>query len=170
MWPDWAIYWILGNFSKPVATISLLKSPTFLGNFCKRVRILIFSSEIIFGQLLCRHLATFYWSHWPKDAQLVIRGENPGRAKILARVQRDSFWIDKKSTPQLLLLQLEKEYFWLILAKIVLTLGAKSFPGTKEWLEPIFSLIITLSSLTVPIYSQSRLSKHFIWTSSLAMF
>ena len=36
--PDWAIYGTLGNFSKPVATISLLKSPTFL--------------KIIFGQLL----------------------------------------------------------------------------------------------------------------------
>ena len=23
VWPDWAIYWTLGNFSKPVATISL---------------------------------------------------------------------------------------------------------------------------------------------------
>ena len=32
VWPDWAIYWTLGNFSKPVATISLRKSRTFLGN------------------------------------------------------------------------------------------------------------------------------------------
>ena len=47
-----AIYWNLGNFSKPVATISLTKSTTFLGNFCKGVRIFYFSSEIIFGQLL----------------------------------------------------------------------------------------------------------------------
>ena len=28
------------------------KSPTFLGNICKRVKIHHFSSEIIFGQLL----------------------------------------------------------------------------------------------------------------------
>ena len=49
VWPDWAIYWALGNFSK--ATI-LPKSPTFLGNYCKRVKIFNFSSEIIFGQLL----------------------------------------------------------------------------------------------------------------------
>ena len=48
----WAIYWTLGNFSKPVATISLPKSPIFLGNFCKHVKIYHFSSEIIFGQLL----------------------------------------------------------------------------------------------------------------------
>ena len=46
------IYWTLGNFSKPLATINLPKFPTFLGNFCKGVKILNFSSEIIFGQLL----------------------------------------------------------------------------------------------------------------------
>ena len=50
--PDWAIYWNLGNFSKPVATISLPKSLTFLGNFCKGVKVFNFSSEIIFWYLL----------------------------------------------------------------------------------------------------------------------
>ena len=35
-----------------LATINLSKSPTFLGNFCKDVKINHFSSEIIFGQLL----------------------------------------------------------------------------------------------------------------------
>ena len=52
MWPDWAIYWILGNFLKPLATITLPKSSTFLGNFCNVVKMYHFSSEIIFGQLL----------------------------------------------------------------------------------------------------------------------
>ena len=52
VWPDWAIYWTLGNFLKPLATINLPKSPTFSGNFCKGVKIYHFSSEIIFGQLL----------------------------------------------------------------------------------------------------------------------
>ena len=33
-----------------------------LSKFCKDVKILNFSSEIIFGQFY-RHLATFYWSH-----------------------------------------------------------------------------------------------------------
>ena len=33
VWPDWVIYWTLGNFLKPLATINLSKSPTFLGNF-----------------------------------------------------------------------------------------------------------------------------------------
>ena len=52
VWPDRAIYWTLGNFSKPVATISWPKSPTFLGNSCKGVKIFNFSVEFIFGQLL----------------------------------------------------------------------------------------------------------------------
>ena len=52
VWQDWAIYWTLGNFLKPVTTINLPKSPTFLGNFCKGVEIFHFSREIIFGQLL----------------------------------------------------------------------------------------------------------------------
>ena len=42
----------LGNHSKPVATIILPKLPTLLCNFCKGVKIIQFSSEIIFGQLL----------------------------------------------------------------------------------------------------------------------
>ena len=60
VWLDWAIYWTLGNFLKPLATIILPKSLTFLGNFCKGVKSYQFSSEIIFWQLL----AIFFWSHW----------------------------------------------------------------------------------------------------------
>ena len=41
-----------GNFSKPVATITLPKVPTFLGNFCGVVKIFHFACEIILGQLL----------------------------------------------------------------------------------------------------------------------
>ena len=37
---------------KPLAKVNLPKSLTFLGNFCKGVKIYHFSSEIIFGQLL----------------------------------------------------------------------------------------------------------------------
>ena len=47
-----AIYWTLGHFLKPLATINLLKSPTILDNFCKGVKIYHFSSEIFFEQLL----------------------------------------------------------------------------------------------------------------------
>ena len=60
--PDWAIYWTLGNFSKPLATINLPNSLTFLGNFCKGVKIYHFSSDIIFGELY-RYLAIFFRSH-----------------------------------------------------------------------------------------------------------
>ena len=52
VWTDRAIYWTLGNFSKPLATINLPESPTFLGNFYKGVKIFNFSNETILGQLL----------------------------------------------------------------------------------------------------------------------
>ena len=56
-------FWILGNFSKPLATINLPNSPIFLSNFCKGVKINHFSSEIIFGQFL-KTFGDFFWSHW----------------------------------------------------------------------------------------------------------
>ena len=62
LWLDWAIYWALGNFLKPLSTINLSKYPTFLGIFCKGVKIYPFSSEIILGNFY-RHLAIFFWSH-----------------------------------------------------------------------------------------------------------
>ena len=43
-------FWTFG-FLKPLATINLPKSLTFLGIFCKGVKIYNFSSEIIFGPL-----------------------------------------------------------------------------------------------------------------------
>ena len=48
----WQLFKAFSNHLKPLATITLPKSPTFLGNFCKGVKIYHFSSEIIFGQLL----------------------------------------------------------------------------------------------------------------------
>ena len=45
-------FWTLVNFLKPLETIYLSKSLTFLGNFCKCVKVIHFSCEIIFGQLL----------------------------------------------------------------------------------------------------------------------
>ena len=50
--PDWAIFCTLGNHLKMVVRIILPKSPTLLRNFCKGAKIIHFSSEIIFGQLL----------------------------------------------------------------------------------------------------------------------
>ena len=58
VWPDWAIYWTLSNFLKPLATINLPKSPTFLGNFCKGVEIFIFLVRSFLGNCY-RHLAIF---------------------------------------------------------------------------------------------------------------
>ena len=45
VWPDWAIYCTLGNFSKPVATIILPKSPTFKALFVKVSKSFIFQGE-----------------------------------------------------------------------------------------------------------------------------
>ena len=55
---------LLGKFLKPLATINLPKSPTFLGNFCKDIKIFKFFSEIICGQLLYT-FGDFFWSHCP---------------------------------------------------------------------------------------------------------
>ena len=64
VWPDWAIYWTLGNFSKPVATISLPKSHTFSGNFCKGAKIFIFwATLIVIWRLLLVTLIGTYLSH-----------------------------------------------------------------------------------------------------------
>ena len=62
VWPDCAIYWNLGNFLKPLATFNLSKSPTFLGNFCKGVKIYHFLLKSFLGNFN-RHLATYFWSH-----------------------------------------------------------------------------------------------------------
>ena len=52
VWPDLAIYWTLRNFLKPLATINLPQFYQFLGNYCNGFKIIHFSSETIFGQLL----------------------------------------------------------------------------------------------------------------------
>ena len=57
-----AIYWTLDHFLKNLATINLPKSPTFLGNFCKDVKIFHICNEIIFGQVL-QIFGDFFWSH-----------------------------------------------------------------------------------------------------------
>ena len=64
VWPDWVIYCTLGSFLKPVATIIMLKLPTFFGNFCQDVEILHFLVKSFWGNFY-GYLATFYWSHWP---------------------------------------------------------------------------------------------------------
>ena len=47
--PDWAIYWTLGNFLKPLATIIVPKSSTFLGNFVRVSKSIIFLLKSFLG-------------------------------------------------------------------------------------------------------------------------
>ena len=76
-------FWTLGNFLKPLASINLHKSPTFLSKFCKGVKIFHFSSEIILGQLLWafgdfllvtlltgngQYMFQINFGHWPVDS------------------------------------------------------------------------------------------------------
>ena len=57
-----AIYCTLDNFSKPVATIILPKSTTFLCNFWKGVKTFIFLMKSFWAIFI--DISTFYWSHW----------------------------------------------------------------------------------------------------------
>ena len=66
VWPDWAIFWTLGNFSKPLATINLPKSPTFLGNFCKGVKIYHFWATFI-------DIWRFFSGHTGKDPNMPFK-------------------------------------------------------------------------------------------------
>ena len=58
VWPDWVTYWTSGNFLKPLATINLPKSPTFLGNFCKGVKNFNFLVKSFLGNFY-RYLVIF---------------------------------------------------------------------------------------------------------------
>ena len=71
VWPDWAIYWTMGKFLKPLATINLPKSPTILCNFCKGVKIYHFSNELIFGELL-ETFGDFFWPHWVLHTRKIL--------------------------------------------------------------------------------------------------
>ena len=55
----------MGNFLKPLETIILRKSPTFLGNFCKGGKSIIFLVRSFWGNIY-RHLAIFFWSRCPR--------------------------------------------------------------------------------------------------------
>ena len=63
VWPDWAIYWNFDRFLKPLATFNLPKSPTFLGNFVKESKSIIFIVKSFLGSFYWR-VAIFFWSHW----------------------------------------------------------------------------------------------------------
>ena len=65
-----------GQLFKAQGTIILTKLLTLLGNSCKGVKILHFSSEIIFGQLL-QTFGDFYWSHWLGEPSSLSTKEFP---------------------------------------------------------------------------------------------
>ena len=70
-----------GQVLKPLATINLPKSPIFLDNFCKGVKIYLFLAKSFLGNCY-RHLAIFIWSHWLESSfanlmngvELTLRG------------------------------------------------------------------------------------------------
>ena len=74
MSPDSAIYFTLGNFLKPVATIILPKSPIFLGNFGEGGKIFHYSTEIIYWAAF--YWAAFYWAafYWSPCSCALILG------------------------------------------------------------------------------------------------
>ena len=74
-WPDWAIYFTLGKHSKPVATIILPKLLTLLGNFCKGVKVIHFSTS--WNHFWATFIdAIFYWSHcWTKSMPAIDIGK-----------------------------------------------------------------------------------------------
>ena len=63
VWPDWAIYYTLGNFSKLVAPLFCSNRPDFWEIFVKAVKMFHFQKWNHFGQ----HIdiwRLFYWSCW----------------------------------------------------------------------------------------------------------
>ena len=60
-WPDWVIYWTLGNFLKPLAAIILPKLSTFLGNVSKAN--LSFFKWTHFWATFIFTFGDFFWSH-----------------------------------------------------------------------------------------------------------
>ena len=90
-----AIYWTLGNFLKPLASINLHKSPTFLGIFCKGVKIYHFSSEIIFWATFI-DIWRFFSSHTDRNQNYYdIKSENIKKKKKmeekLSEIERKQF-------------------------------------------------------------------------------
>ena len=85
MWPDWVNYWPLGNFIKPLAKINLPKLPTFLGNFCRGVKIYHFSSDIIFW-------ATFIDNWLIFSGRITLSSSDPGLPQALTWAPNILVW------------------------------------------------------------------------------
>ena len=73
---DWAIYWTLGKFLKPLAIINLPKSPTFIGNFVNVFKSIIFLVKSFLGNFY-RHFVIFFWSHFWKTGHTAYDNRRP---------------------------------------------------------------------------------------------
>ena len=98
VWPDWAIFWTLGNILKPLATINLPQSSPFLVIFCKGVKIIHFSSETISGQLLMT-FGDFYLVTLPRIEYRGIWWAQQFRAAACGKKKEffNLWWFDWKS-------------------------------------------------------------------------
>ena len=77
-----------GQFFKPLATINLPKSPTFLGNFSKGVKIFYFSSEIILGTFYSLTFGDFT-GHTDRNARISkLRCEVMSKSSYFFGVER----------------------------------------------------------------------------------
>ena len=136
-----------GLLLKPLATIKLPKSPTFLGNFCKGVKFYHFSTEIIFRQLL-QTIIDFFWSHWAQRKLLTfLFGSrfSPHEARIVEPVQHLIGWLKILDGYQEVL--------------VILEYGGSIplMPGTKY-----FSIIIESINQFLSIFSFDRPIKAYI--------
>ena len=106
MWPDWAIFWTLGNFLKALATINLPQSSPFLVDFCEGVKIIHFCSETIFGHLLYSfgdfYLATLIRMQSAKSLELICKKSGTKQIKhfltIVCRAECKIFQLEHKGT------------------------------------------------------------------------
>ena len=82
----WRFIGLWATFKSSLAPINLPKSLTFLGNFCKGVKIFNFSTEIIFGQLLFRFGDFFLVTLIPSRILLVLLNLSFSSTQFKARL------------------------------------------------------------------------------------
>ena len=120
VWPDLAIYYTLGNFSKPGQQVFCQNGQHIFGNFCKGVKIIYFTREILFGQLL-QTFGDFLIGH--TDYKLVLQHwrRSVSRPKIVTswewetilkvEIQSSSFFVAVSLSHKIILFRLEIAIF-----------------------------------------------------------
>ena len=81
----------LGNFLKPLAAFNLSKSPTFLGTFCKGVK--------IFHFLVKTFLDNFY-KHLVIFSGHTVSNSHPSVIQSPYRRARDNIWVETKENSE----------------------------------------------------------------------